>query len=327
MIKRTYLYLGGNIYEKNLQKLLLTFFTLITVAIIYQVPVKAERINFQMISDPSVSTNVVTVKWTELTDVPSDREIISYSYDIVDVSTNTYLVRNSKQTSFSKNMGCGYEGYWRLDCNYTFRNTEFDYESESFESEWIYVNTTPETIAKKNFSITYANDKSVWIATIVPKNTNGVQLLVYNGTKCIYNKVSSNGYFDVPISKNKAYRYYVRAYYTNNTNKKTYYGKWSSARHFVNAPFSGKSKSNKKGFSLTLNKVSGVTKYKIYVSTNLKSGYKLSKTLNVGSKSKYTVQITKYVKKQKINYIRVIPEIKGYGKSDLYYGGSIYVKK
>ena len=78
--------------------------------------------------------------------------------------------------------------------------------------------------------------------------------------------------------------------------------------------------SKKKGYTITLGKAAGVSKYTVYSSLKKSSGYKKAKTFKAQSKKVYSVKITKGYKKKKKNYIRINPylNLKYYkGPSDI----------
>lgn len=104
----------------------------------------------------------------------------------------------------------------------------------------------------------------------------GVQLEVYNAkNKRVLSKTSTSmGYESMNVSKDMAYKYRARYYYTNRSNNQTYYGRWSNYRYFAMPSISGKTTNKKKGIKVVLKKGTGIKQYTVSVSKNSKSGFK-----------------------------------------------------
>ena len=62
------------------------------------------------------------------------------------------------------------------------------------------------------------------------------------------------GYESMNVSKDMAYKYRARYYYTNRSNNQTYYGRWSNYRYFAMPSISGKTTNKKKGIKVVLKK-------------------------------------------------------------------------
>lgn len=60
------------------------------------------------------------------------------------------------------------------------------------------------------------------------------------------------GYESMNVSKDMAYKYRARYYYTSRSNNQTYYGRWSNYRYFAMPSISGKTTNKKKGIKVVL---------------------------------------------------------------------------
>lgn len=109
-----------------------------------------------------------------------------------------------------------------------------------------------------NFGIkdVYVNIKKVAFAVNKPDTATGVQLEVYNAkNRSVLSKTARTmGYESMNVSKDMAYKYRARYYYTNDSNNQTYYGKWSDYRYFAMPSISGKTTNKKKGIKVVLKK-------------------------------------------------------------------------
>lgn len=228
----------------------------------------------------------------------------------------------------------GYSGYIRLGYRLTSLATGKTY---NWSVDSVYVNTTPADVAKNNFGITaaYANIKKVAFKVNKPEMATGVQLEVYNAkNKRVLSKTSTSmGYESMNVSKDMAYKYRARYYYTNRSNNQTYYGRWSNYRYFAMPSISGKTTNKKKGIKVVLKKGTGIKQYTVSVSKNSKSGFKKVKTVKVSKKKSYSFQITKNGKKKfkkGTYYVQVTPKVKFGNKtysSDVSTVASAYVYK
>lgn len=149
----------------------------------------------------------------------------------------------------------GYSGRLRLYYNVTsnYAGTTSNYLIDS-----VYVNTTPADVTKNNFGIkdVYVNIKKVAFAVNKPDTATGVQLEVYNAKnrRVLSKTARTMGYESMNVSKDMAYKYRARYYYTNDSNNQTYYGKWSDYRYFAMPSISGKTTNKKKGIKVVLKK-------------------------------------------------------------------------
>ena len=94
------------------------------------------------------------------------------------------------------------------------------------------------------------------------------------------------GYESMNVSKDMAYKYRARYYYTNRSNNQTYYGRWSNYRYFAMPSISGKTTNKKKGIKVVLKKGRGIKQYTV----SIKNGKKKLK------KGTYYVQVAPKVK-------------------------------
>ena len=151
--------------------------------------------------------------------------------------------------------------------------------------------------------------KKISLVANKPANATGVQFECYKGSKRAWiDNYYSTSYH--PYKENTVYKYRARAYYKNYSSGKTYYGSWSGLKYFTFPSGTAKSKSNQKGFTLSLKRTPGVKYYKVYVAKSEKGKYRKVKTIKLSSKKKYTFRVTKNYKKRAVNYIKVIPYIK-----------------
>lgn len=228
----------------------------------------------------------------------------------------------------------GYSGTIQLGYNVTNNSTGNTY-NRTIDS--VDVNTTPANVSKNNFGITaaYPSTKKVGFKVNKPETATGVQLEVYNAKnkRVLLKTATYMGYESLSISKDMAYKYRARYYYTNRSNNQTYYGSWSDYRYFAMPSISGKTTNKKKGIKVVLKKGTGIKQYTVSVSNDQKSGFKKVKTVKVSKKKSYSFQITKYGKKKfkkGIYYVQVIPKVKFGNKtysSDVSIVASAYVYK
>lgn len=308
---------------KTTKKMILSTLALIALLFIIRVPSNAAG-SVQM---TKFTDNTITVAWS----APSLYSGYTLnSYSIYDTTTNTYLATDisPNQTSYTmKVSGKGYIGRWRIDYIYTSRyGASYTYTGYGYT----YVNTVPATYSKNKFGVSSLLSYTKKVSFAVQKYSSdsylGTELeirKVSNGKKVKTIKIRSSISDYIPFSSNVAYKYRVRAYYSNPSTQKTYYGGWSTYRYYAAPTFSGKYSAAKKEIKLTgIKKGSGIAKYKIQISTNKTSGFKTVKTIKIGKKKTYSCRISKYkkkkLKKNKTYYIRITPVIKGNKKSDTY---------
>ena len=176
---------------------------------------------------------------------------------------------------------------------------------------------TAKTIPAKTLGLamtTYYDAISVayygWSTTT---NCDGYQFqtLTYKGKKLVDNTLTGTSIRIDPFKKNVFTKTRVRAYV--NVNGQKVYGAWSSYSFYASSSKMKMVRSaNKKKITLTWKKVSGVSQYKVYVSTKENSRYKLVKTL---SSKKSKCVITKYGKKKLKKGKRYYVRLKYIGKN------------
>lgn len=119
---------------------------------------------------------------------------------------------------------------------------------------------------------------------------SGYEVSLYKGnSKVKVTTTTKNTYQFSKLKTNTQYTFRVRAYKTINGSKK--YGAVSNqlvVKTASNTPTGLKITAGNRSASLKWKKISGVTGYEIYMSTNSKSGYKKVATIRSASKVKYT---------------------------------------
>ena len=312
---------------KNLKKVI--FSVLLLAAVIVVSPKDAKAAGKVWMA--GFNDNSITIQWTP-------QSLNGYRVDgyyLEKIGTQEMIWQGSADTTqVTVQATKGYSGHIRLGYSYTYLATGKTYNG-SVDS--VYVNTTPADVAKNNFGITaaYANIKKVAFAVNKPETATGVQLEVYNAkNKRVLSKTSTSmGYESMNVSKDMAYKYRARYYYTNRSNNQTYYGRWSNYRYFAMPSISGKTTNKKKGIKVVLKKGRGIKQYTVSISKKSKSGFKKVKTVKVSKKKSYSFQITKNGKKKLKKgtyYVQVAPKVKFGNKtysSDVSTVASAYVYK
>ncbi len=283
---------------RNLKKVLLAM--LLVVGVVFLVPKDANAAT--KVEMTKTARDGFTIEWS----IPNLNNIEGYY--VKDMNTGKYIFNqkgNWRGVSFTASPG--YVSRYAVYCVYNNGNSEYYLGTT-------YVNTTPADISTKSFGLYYVyNDGGIEFIVNKPTNATKVELEVYNAKNRRVSKQTLYKYSNkVKLSKGMAYKYRVRAYYTNDTTKKTYYGRWSNYRYFgyTNATI----KPAKKSLKVSIKKGTGITSYTVYVSTKSKSGFKKVKTFKVGKKSKYSTTIKKYGKKKikggSSYYVKIVPKVK-----------------
>ncbi|MBQ9156469.1 MAG: fibronectin type III domain-containing protein [Eubacterium sp.] len=261
------------------------------------------------VSFTSYTDNSITISWVK----PSESGLTIQNYTI---ETGGKVVSQVSGTQTSATIGGlpkGWTGYVRVYYNglKTYSSGSV-YQLSNYIIGGVYANTTPETISENNVGVgAYFSLKKAYIQANIPTNATGVQYEAYKGKKRVLNSTNYSVSDNFKFVNNAVYKYRARSYYKNSSNNVTYYGAWSPFKYFAVPKASAVAKYNKKGATLTVYRTPGVKYYKVYVTTKSGgTGLKLSKTIKVTSKKKYKVQLTKKLKKKKINYIHIIPYIK-----------------
>lgn len=193
---------------------------------------------------------------------------------------------------------------------------------EGSGSERVWVKTLPAKMTEGTYGISnvWSALKEINFSSNRPSGADGVDVVVYTikGNKKVFSTDTSGSYFKYNSYRKKGLKYRARAYVEINGVKK--YGAWSSYHYFSVASIEGKASSKK--IRATWNKVDCAAKYKVYISTAEKTGYKKVKTVGKNTNS---ITITKYGKKKlksgKTYYVRVVPVLKSGKKS---YSSEVY---
>lgn len=245
---------------KNLKKVI--FSVLLLAAVIVVSPKDAKAAGKVWMA--GFNDNSITIQWTP-------QSLNGYRVDgyyLEKIGTQEIIWQGSADTTqVTVQATKGYSGYIRLGYRLTSLATGKKY---NWSVDSVYVNTTPADVAKNNFGITaaYANIKKVAFAVNKPETATGVQLEVYNAkNKRVLSKTSTSmGYESMNVSKDMAYKYRARYYYTNRSNNQTYYGRWSNYRYFAMPSISGKTTNKKKGIKVVLKKGRGIKQYTVSIS-------------------------------------------------------------
>ena len=278
---------------KNLKKVI--FSVLLLAAVIIVSPKDAKAAGKVWMA--GFNDNSITIQWSPQQSSNGNRVD---GYYLEEIGTQKMIWQGSADTTqVTVQATKGYSGYIRLGYRLTSLISGKTY---NLSVDSVYVNTTPADVAKNNFGITaaYANIKKVAFAVNKPETATGVQLEVYNAkNKRVLSKTSTSmGYESMNVSKDMAYKYRARYYYTNRSNNQTYYGRWSNYRYFAMPSISGKTTNKKKGIKVVLKKGRGIKQYTVSISKKSKSGFKKVKTVQRFLKKKsYSFQITKTERK------------------------------
>ena len=221
--------------------------------------------------------NSITVEWQP----QNNPNYKVNSYSIKDKETDRILWTGDADTvKATIQKPKGYIGEWELLSNRTY-TTEYGGTLDA-HVDFVYVNTTPADMTKKQFGIAnlYPNKKQIMFDINAPEGQSGVQFEVYNAKKKrIVSKDSGNLAGEMmKYANDSAYRYRARCYYYNDTMRQNYYGNWSANRYFAVPSVKVKKSTAKKGINVTLKKGTGISKYTVYVSKKYDSGYKKAKT-------------------------------------------------
>lgn len=208
------------------------------------------------------------------------------------------------------------------------------YTAESYLSWLSGTSTVARTLPAKLGNSTF-NAKYNWLGDSIgferktPTNADGTQVEAYNvKTKKKVLKVTDSGSIAIKAGSNKFMKYRVRAYIEIGT--QIVPGPWSDYKYFAYQTVQASTVS-KKAIKASWKKVTGASRYTVYVSTSDSSGWKKVKTVSSKTKS---IKITKYGKKKlKKNtryYVKVVPQVKvgkKYIKSELANTASAYTKR
>lgn len=307
-----------------MKKIVLSLIAMFALVLVIHVPTNAASGGVNMVS---YNDDSVTVSWPAQSST-SYRTVCGYV--IADKNDNILATVQGADTTSTTISGLG-QGYVNSVWVYSVYLDNYGSTKTGYIG-YACVNTKPAKISKSDFGLAYlVNNKIKVGANYDYSKVSGVEVKIYNlSTGKKYKSGNMSNYYTVKY--NTAYRYSVRPYYTNPDTKTQAYGDWSSWRYF--SITSGKSvytpSKRTSGITFTLKKGTGISKYKIQISTKKNSGFKTVKTVKVGSKSTIKATIKKFngksFAKNKTYYIRICPVLKGNHSSDSYgtYSFSFY---
>ena len=323
----------------------LGFVILIAISLMMSIPslnVYAEDNNMDKdLKQISCTERTVTVKWISKQGIDKEdptikREMISYTLrvyaEVTDIISENFIKVYDKpliNKTFPENGSTEYKttltlptNYWGkacIDLTYDLykKNAEtgqYEFSQKVTDSDVMFCNlkTKPLKPAKGAFGLTddiESNNLLIksWIKVNSPRWFYKSEVELYEGNKKeLRADISYLGDKKIKLRKGYAYQYRVRYQFGTSS----LYSAWSQWKGFVvpkNISFG--SKANKKGFTITLGKIAGVSKYTVYTSLKKKAGFKKAKTFKAKAKKKFTVKITKGYKKKKKNYIKLVPYI------------------
>ena len=309
---------------KRYSRYLLTLAAVLALAFMIKLPARAS-VELTNVKQSACTTNSITVTWQG----PSVTNGETITSCIVKTADDMYSANvNAYAQTATLNVSSNYVGYIRIYTYYTTKNG-----SDSYAYNSAACNTVPTAPAKNAVGIQGMLSSSGKIYFGANRNdySHKTQVQLYKGTKLVktVNFTSSSDY--IAVTKGAGYQYRARFYYVNDAIGKTYCSSWGPWHGFIwckDAKF--KSKSNQKGYTLTMKKATGVTKYVVSSSTSSDSGFKKAKTFKAKNKKSYTVRVTKKYKKNAYNYIRIQPylKLKWYkGASEILLKGYVKVYK
>lgn len=274
-----------------------------------------------------VATSPEVAKPTNLRQTAAGNNSITLAWDAVAGATSYTVYR--------------YDNYWDISKVADTNATSYTIGglSNSYAADYIVMATTSISVNNGSYTVSATGDRSNSVtAKTIPAKTLGLamttyydaisvayygwstttncdgyqfQTLTYKGKKLVDNTLTGTSIRIDPFKKNVFTKTRVRAYV--NVNGQKVYGAWSSYSFYASSSKMKMVRSaNKKKITLTWKKVSGVSQYKVYVSTKENSGYKLVKTL---SSKKSKCVITKYGKKKLKKGKRYYVRLKYIGKN------------
>lgn len=309
---------------KNMKKFLVGILCVFAMVAMIKVPVNAASNFWQS----SATQNSATLEW--------NNQIFSGT-----TVTSIFITYNGKQYNYGSsvrratfsNLPDNFAG--RFTLGYKYKSGNYTYTRSNAAT--IYVNTVPTNVATPNFGIYSSTGSAVRIGVARPSaNTTGAIVELYKnnsyaGTYEAKYKDSSFFYTElITPAKNAIYKYRVIYFYDNKTSghEQRYTSPaFSDFRQFVIPSVSGRAKSNKKGFSMKLKRITGASKYLVQLSQD-GVNFMSAKSVKITKKKKtYSFQVTKKYKKKMYNHIRLYTYISGYGYSDYVWNGKIYIFK
>ena len=300
---------------KNLKKAFVVLIAAFAMMCIAKMPVMAGV--SMSLSAVNGKADSITLNWNTTV---TDEELCSYAVTSYTVYRDNVAIKTldpSAKSYTDSGLKKGSRPYYRVQCDfmYTYYSSGSSYTSS--RSCYTYANTMPANVS--TFKLSYLNNKEAGYSVTCPSNASGVQVDQYNvkTKKHVYKTCYSYASgFTAPYGV--ALRYRARAYYTNSSEGKTYYGSWTKWKNYANIHVSGGSKSTKKGITIKFPGTKQVTKYVIYVAKSSSGSYKKTMTVKASSKAK-SVLLKKMGKKKMAKstryYFKIIPYVKINGKS------------
>ncbi len=297
---------------RMVRSLLLSIFMLAAVIILVK-PVQAEAAT---VRQTGVTKTSADVAW----DAPSYVSNLTNYKVYIDNNLIGTLPGTSRSARIT-GLKAGNE--YRVIIKYDYQPS---YSSQKYLDQYLgtcYVKTIPAQIARPKISDWYPSIKKVNLTWTKQSGADGYQYILenYQGQRK-YTKYIRNPYstlVTVGGIQKMVFRFKVRAYCK--INGKTYWGAWSGYQYLVPQPgtlvLTDKYSSNK--ISFRFSKVKGASGYRIYISNQPKSGYKLAATLPA-SRNSYTIRSYngKTINLKSGNYYILIRPYKKVGRLNAY---------
>ena len=320
-------------------KKILTSFTLLCLTIMLFVTLEVHASNDLVQTAETLDS--VTISWSPCED--ADCYYIYLIPEDIDYSERSEIIDNYKYLAKLDNTTTSYtisgvDTSVEYDCRlcYDHHYTSYDGEvSETYQSFYgsIDIKFKPAKIKNVNQGKWWYWVNSVDVTFDMPESVDYVEYEFYNSkNKKLESNTSYTNSCQLSNVKNNQF-YYVKVRAVNRVNgysdnERLSFGEWSDKAILFTQPMLNKGSVtsttktvNKKKVTTTKlnlkwNKVSGMDKYKVYVSTKEKSGYKLVKT--VGSKTN-SISISKLgkskISKNKTYYVYIVGIKKYNGKT------------
>lgn len=265
----------------------------------------------------------ITINWSKVQGANTYR--VEYGKTGTDYAKYKQVIVKGKEQIVLKKLSKNCEYNVRI---YAGRNTTAGaYSYEKYYGSYKSINNLPVRPSKvSGLEVPYywQNIREIKAECNTNKAADGYQWQCYTAYKdkdtAVQKGTSTRNsiYFRKNALKNhNFYKVRVRAYSTDSNGKK-YYSDWTSWKYVCPQPDVTKIKYNKKGVSLSWDKIKGADRYIVYMSTKKNSGYK-----KVATTTKTSKTITKFNKKKvnskKTYYFYVVAQNK-VGKK--YYSGA-----
>ena len=240
----------------------------------------------QNLRQTKATKNSISMTWDAVAGASSYKILIFENYDYKTVATSKTNSVTIKGLDASSNI----EYYVAAVKNVN------GYEAVGDRSESVDMKTVPKKVTRVAITDLYDNIKVCYYGWTSCENADGYQYEItsLNGKKKYYKATTTSTSARLTTYPVGAFtKARVRAYVEIN-GKKTY-GPWSDYNYNAcSKDVTARRSKNGKKITLKWKKVSGVSEYRIYISTKEKKGYKKVATVS-SKKSSYT--ITKYNKK------------------------------